>query len=144
MQRRHMGRPGTPVFPPDWQKDHALVIDKVLDCKIQIGPAGTQPVFDPGSGTTKTRPVDPVYDGDAALAPVSSSDGRRVDAADQVVLVRSYEITLPVDVAGLRKSHRVLIVESPDAMLTGQLLTVDSIERGDRRFSRVLYATLKE
>lgn len=144
MQRRHIGRPGTAVFPPDWQADHAPIIGDTLECTVQIGQPGGAPEWNAERGQTETPVVEPVYEGPASFAPLSTSDGAKIDVVDEAARLRSYEITLPVRTAGIAPGHVVRVSESADTGLSGRTLTVDTVEYADRRFSRILYATLAE
>lgn len=140
--RQSHGRPGTQVFPDNWQAEHAQVIATTFDSVIKIGTAGP-PAWNSTRNQTETAIVAPVYDGPAAIGPISTSDGRQLEVVDELTHPRSYEISLEVGAAGLKPGQRVLVDESPDTMLpAGSLLIVDSVERSSRRFSRVLYATL--
>lgn len=135
------GRPGTEVIPTGWQATHAPVITGTLDCTITIGPAGTAAAWNPDTEQTETAGAAPVYSGPAAIAVITDT-AKVVDAVDEQTPVRRYEITLPVATAGIEAGHLVTVDASSDLMLTDATLTVATAERGGRRFSRVLQATL--
>lgn len=139
------GRPGTPVFPPDWQATHGVVLETTLDCTVEIGPpTGGAPAWNPVTEQSEATPGTPVYTGPASIAVVSDTD-RTVDAVDDMVPTREYFIALPVDTAGIdADEHTIRVTDCPDPMLTGQSLAITGIVRGGRRFSRILRATLND
>lgn len=137
------GRPGTRVFPADWQATHAPVVEDTFDSFVQIGPAtGGPAAWNETSGQSESTAGAPVYSGPASIGLISDTS-RLIDAAGEQVPVRRYEISLPVDTAGVDDDHVVHVVACPDQMLAGQVLTDLAIERGDRRFARALQATLQ-
>jgi hypothetical protein len=146
VNRHHTGsgRATTTVIPGDWQPHHAGVIAQTYDATVTIGnPEAATSAFNDTTGTTVVTPAAAIYDGPAAIAVVADTD-RLVDAADEQASTRLYEISLPVDVAGIEPNHVVHVNSSPDAMLTGRDLAIDTTQLGDRRFSRVLHATLND
>jgi hypothetical protein len=64
--------------------------------------------------------------------------------ADDDVSTQAYRVTLDVDVTGIKTSHVVKVLTSDDPALTGRTLAVAAVDRGSRRFSRVLLATLND
>lgn len=138
------GRSTTTVIPEDWQDHHAGAIAQTFSATITIGnPEDAAQDFDDTTGQTRVTPAAAIYSGPAAIAVVTDTD-RLVDAADEQASTRRYEISLPVDVAGILPNHVVHVDDSPDEMLTGRDLAIDAAQLGDRRFSRVLHATLND
>lgn len=137
----HEGLPGSQVIPTGWTAAHAPVVTRTLDCTITIGPAGQTPTFNPDSGQTETSTAIPAYDGPASVALAAASGTGRVDAADELVDKRTYEIKLPAGTtADVQPDQVVHVTASPDDVLTGALLTVANVEHPAREFSRVLLA----
>lgn len=139
------GRPGTEVFPDDWQDDHAAVFAGTLECTVTIGPttagAGT---FQDADGQTHTTAGTAIYTGPASISVVTDTS-RVVQTAEDRVPLRRYDVRLPVDTAGIDpEAHSVRVTASPDAMLTGRTLSIESVQRGGRRFTRSLITTLND
>lgn len=145
------GRPGTEVFPTDWAGTHAAVTAKTHTSSVTIGPAATAGTWDPAQRRTIAAPVNPVYDGPADITQVT--DVSRVQTiVEDPTSITVFEVELPLTTPAdpdttvhpdaVTPDHVVTITSSPDPLLTGRRLHVRSIERGDRRFARVLLATL--
>lgn len=142
MQRQHTGRPGTHVIPTGWAEGHAVVVAKTLLCTVTIGPAGTGPAtYNPTTHQSETPAATPTYDGPAEIMLVTDTD-RLVDAADEQVPTRVYEVKLLATATGVQPLHVVHITTCTDPDLQGQRLVVDAVEVGSQRFARVLRATL--
>lgn len=142
--RQAQGRPGTVVIPDGWSEAHAHVIDRTLASTIKIGLASTEPVWNDGRGQSETVVVDPVFDGPASLMVVSDT-ARALTVVEEPIKSRVYDITLSLAQAGadlVAVGHQVSVTACDDAGLEGKSLRVAAIERGTRRFSRVLLATL--
>jgi hypothetical protein len=140
-----MGRPGTQVIPTDWAASHAGVIDKVTATAstVAIGQPGGTSAWNEGLGRTVTQPKDPVYAGPAELMAVSDT-ARALTVVEDPIKSRVYDVTLPYAATKLIVPEMVITVDTsdPDPMLAGRTLRVHAIERGSRRFSRVLLAVL--
>lgn len=142
-RRHHTGSGRRTVFPDDWQANHAAVITGTLSATVTIGdPEAATEVFNDTTGTTDVTPAGVLYTGPADIASISGSSV--VEVAAELESTRSYQIVLPVDVAGIKSHHVVHVVDSPDPMLVGRNLGIDTTQLGDRRFSRVLHATLND
>lgn len=145
LRRQSQGRPGTVVIPAGWGESHSKVIDRAVGTAstVRIGEAGGTSVWDEGLGRMVTQPKDPVYVGNAELMPVSDSARAQLVVEDPTS-VRVYDVTLPYLASSAVEVDMVLTVDAgdPDPMLAGRTLRVGHIERGSRRFSRVLLATL--
>lgn len=147
MQRQHTGRSGTVVIPTNWGAAHGQVVDKTHPSLVRIGPAGGTPTRNPGTRQVETVAAQPVYVGAATLMLASAVGGLpgqpAVVVEDEVAEV-AYEVKLPYAASALVQVGHDITVDAtdPDPMLAGQVLRVASIERGSRRFSRVLLATL--
>lgn len=134
------GRPGTQVFPPDWQGTAAAVVATTLDCAVKVGAAGATPVWVPERNQTETQIVAPVYAGPASITPASESGEQQTTAAQDVVPNREYEVKLLHAAAGVEVGHFVTVDICPDdPMLVGRRLRVTGVKKGSRRFSRVLH-----
>lgn len=140
-----MGRPGTPVIPADWARSHSRVIDRATEyaSSVRIGPAGGAQEWDEGLGRTVTAPASSVYAGRASLMPVSDS-ARALTVVEDPVKQRVYDVTLPYDAGTGIEDDMVITVDAtdPDPTLAGRTLRVHAVERGSRRFSRILLAVL--
>lgn len=139
------GRPGTPVFPDCWDQHAGKVLATTHDSTVTIGRPGGTPVWSDVRGQTETPAAVAAYDGPASLRPASESDGdtERVVGEDPVTVVR-YQVALPRPAAGVEVGHVVHVDASPDNELVGRDLTVIKVEYGDRRFTRLVYATLND
>jgi hypothetical protein len=147
MRRHHRGSGRRSVIPTDWQDHHAAVVDQAMldaECTVTIGPeTGGAAVFNPTLGYSETPVGTAIYTGSAMVSVFMPRDHRAAVAEDEVTWLQ-YRVTLPVDVAGLSTGHVVRVVSSTDADLVGKTLAVADFERGARRFSRVLIATLND
>lgn len=143
--RQAQGRPGTPVVPAGWGQSHSAVVGRAVDSAstVQIGAPGGTSAWNEGLGRTVTQPKDPVYVGAAELMVVSDT-ARALTVVEDPVKSRVYDVTLPYDASALVAAEMVVTVDvgDPDPMLAGRTLRVHAIERGSRRFSRVLLAVL--
>lgn len=136
------GRPNTSVFPARWAADAAAVLDDTYESVVKVGLPG-EPVWSEEQGRSVVTVPDPVYDGPATITPISDSDDAPMVGGDQVPTVR-YEVKVPAPTVGLTPDHWISVTSSADPGLVGRILHVDSVEHGDRRFSRILYATLTD
>lgn len=145
LPRQAQGRPGTPVIPTNWGQSHSAVISRVTDTAslVRIGKPGGPSAWNEGLGRTVTQPADPVYVGAAELMVVTDTT-RALTVVEDPVKQRVYEVTLPYAASALIEVDHVVFVQAgdPDPMLAGRDLRVAQIERGSRRFSRVLLAVL--
>lgn len=143
--RQAQGRPGTAVIPAGWATSHAQVINRAVATAstVMIGPAGGASAWNEGLGRTVTAAAAPVYAGPAAVMVVTDTT-RALTVVEDPIKQRVYEITLPHDATALIEVEHVVFVQAgdPDPMLAGRDLQVAQIERGSRRFSRVLLAVL--
>lgn len=136
-----MGRPGTQVFPADWTDTHAAVVDTTLDCAVRIGVPGALPRWVEERKQTETQAQAPVYAGPASVTPVAEDSGGQPVVAQDVVPIRIYEVKLLHVAIGVQVDHVITIDVCPkDPMLVGRRLRVTGIEKGSRRFSRILTA----
>jgi hypothetical protein len=143
--RQAQGRPGTPVVPARWAESHSQVVDRATAATsaVQIGPPGGTSEWNEGLGRTITQPTSPIYVGAASLMLVTDT-ARALTVVEDPVKSRVYDVTLPYAASALVSVDQVITVDpaDPDPMLAGRTLTVHAIERGSRRFSRVLLAVL--
>lgn len=143
--RQAMGRPGTPVIPADWAESHSRIVARAVATasKVKIGPPGGASHWDEGLGRTVTDPATAVYDGTAELMAVSDT-ARALTVVEDPVKQRVYDVTLPYVVGAGITPEMVITVAAgdPDPTLAGRTLRVHAVERGSRRFSRVLLAVL--
>jgi hypothetical protein len=144
MQRQHTGRPDSRVIPTGWSENHAPVVDRTLASTVQIGPAGTVPGWNEGRGQSESVGLPAVYDGPASLMVVSDT-ARALLVVEDPYKCRVYDVTPPLARTGAALvvvGHEITVTACDDADLEGKRLRVAAIERGTRRFSRVLLATL--
>lgn len=145
LPRQAQGRPGTPVIPVAWAASHAKVIDRATATAstVSIGTPGGTSAWNEGLGRTVTQPATPVYVGSAELMVVSDT-ARALTVVEDPVKSRVYDVTLPYAASVLIVPEMVITVDvnDPDPGLAGRTLRVHAIERGSRRFSRVLLAIL--
>ena len=89
--------------------------------------------FNPATGTYgKTWTT--IYQGDCTFRPIPTG-GRRVEAGDQTVMHRTYELTVPVDVLP-RVQDRFTLTSSPDPQAAGTVVTVEDVVKDDWIASR--------
>lgn len=148
MRRHHTGSGRRTVVPAGWAAHHRVVTDQAVadaNCTVTIGPAaGGAPAFDPALGYSVAPAGVPVYAGPASIMAVSASDRRQTVAEDEVASLL-YDVTLLGDAsAAISTDHVIKVTASDDGLLAGRTLQVSEIERGTRRFSRTLLATLTD
>lgn len=145
---RHPGLSGSRVVPDGWAAHHAFVVDRTLDCTVDIGPATGPAVFGTETRRMAAETVTPVYSGPASVGLASvggSAESARVDVADEQVDIRAYLIKLPADTAdAVEIDHVVTVTAAPSLALIGQRLVVTGVGRPGREFSRVITARLYE
>lgn len=145
LPRQAQGRPGTAVIPARWAQSHAGVIDRATATasKVKIGPPGGTSAWNEGLGRTVTLPAGSIYDGPAELMAVSDT-ARALTVVEDPVKTRVYDVTLPYAAGAGILAEMVITVDvgDPDPTLAGRTLRVHAVERGSRRFSRVLLASL--
>ncbi|MCZ4497894.1 MAG: hypothetical protein JWQ74_447 [Marmoricola sp.] len=140
---RAFGRPGTAVFPPSWDTDHAQVIGATHTATVAVGSRSTVATWSDETNQMETAQVTPVYAGAASVSIVSlGGAAAEVDAADDLVAQRKYQVTLPREIAGILADHVVRVTTCSDADLLGKTLTIDGVELGSSRFARHLICTL--
>ena len=147
-RRHHTGSGRRGVVPADWASHAGAVVDQATtdaNCTVTVGPAaGGAPVFNPTLGYSEVPAGTPVYTGPAVIMAVSATDRRQTVAEDEVASL-VYDVTLLGDATGaITIDHVVKVTASDDPALTGRTLSVSEVERGSRRFSRVLLATLTD
>lgn len=147
LPRQAQGRPGTVVIPAGWGAAHAGVVEKALATasQVQIGAIGSAPAWNDDRGQTETTGPEPVYAGPAELMVVTDTT-RALTVVEDPVKQRVYEVTLTHGAtAEIAVGMGVTVdPDDTDPALAGKTLTVAAIERGTRRFSRVLLATLTD
>lgn len=138
------GRPDTPVFPPNWAETLAAVETNTYESMIIIAPAAATSTWDPELRQTVTTAADAVYDGPASLRPPTRDglDPAQQNVAENLVRVNELEVCLPMLTEGIKDQMVLTIVYSPDPELADHTATVSYVEHGDRRFTRLLGATL--
>lgn len=142
MQRHHTGSGRRTAIHPDWADAPAGIITTTLDATVAIGPAtGGPSTWSDAEQQVVATAGDPVYAGAAQVTAVTDNDRPALSAEDPVT-VRSYAVTLPVDTAGIEVGHLVRVTVCDDPELQDRRLTVTSIVRGSRRFSRTAFADL--
>lgn len=138
------GRPGTPVFPPAWARTLAAVESTTYESLIVISPVAATATWDPANRQTVTTAAAAAYDGPASLRPPTRDglDPAQQNVAEKLVRVNELEVCLPMPTSGIEAGMVLTIVDSPDAELIGRTASVSYVEHGDRRFTRLLGATL--
>jgi len=137
---RHTGSGRMIPIPDAWSTDHEAVIAGTLTSMVIIRPASGPPAWNTARGQTETPVAVAAYMGPASITAVAAPG--LPESAGELVPTRIYEVRLPYDVDTAIPGLVVDVTASPDPMLVGQRLHVDHTDRGDRRFSRVLLATL--
>lgn len=143
MQRSHTGRPGTAVVPDGWAAAGGAVVDQSHPSSVSIGQAGGAAAYNPTTNQTEAAAVAPVYVGRATLMLLQTRGDQSETVVDDPTAARKYDVTLTYAAsAGVQVGHVITVAADPDPMLVGRTLRVEAIERGSRRFSRVLLAIL--
>lgn len=142
--RHHTGSGRRHVFPTDWQTHHAAVVDDTLDCWVEIRSAEGIAGWDDVLQQTVTVKAPAVWAGWATVEPKVTTDGGGVYAADEQVPTRVYDVVASRCLVTATPHLVVDVVSSPDPMLVGGRLSIDSVERGSRMFSRGIVATLNQ
>lgn len=141
-----MGSGRREVFPTNWGHDHGKTLANTLDSRVRVHAAtGGTAVFDTDAGyTTVTGPA-PLYTGPASVMPAQVPPGGDAPMGEELVPRRYYEIAFDHDVTWVLPNMVITVDHCPnEPMLTGQALTVDQVERGTRRFTRHVIATLAD
>lgn len=138
------GRPDTPVFPPTWSETLAAVETRSYESTVIIGPAAQSAGWDATSRQTVSAAATPAYDGVASIRPPTRDDlaPAQRNVAEDLVRVYDLEVCLPQPTAGIEEGMVCTITASPDGTLIGRSGQVAFVERGDRRFTRLLGITL--
>lgn len=153
----HRGSGRSHPIPTDWTVGPSSVVADAVatsGCTVRIGEPGGDPVWNPVSNQVETPDVPPVYAGPAEVYLVTDADMVRMVAGDEVS-ARVYGVKLPADAAltvtdpdgTLRRvdvGNVIRVTTDPDPELVGKTLTLKAIDRGTRRFSRLLLALLND
>ena len=146
--RSHHGRggAGSQVIPTGWADAAASVVERSVatsGCTVRIGPPGGASAWNAEARKVETPTAAPVYEGPAEIMLAGDTgDGERT-TAEVDVQAATYQVRLPVALAGVEPGHQVLVVTDPD-LPAGAVLTVTQVAHGSRRFSRLVYATLND
>jgi hypothetical protein len=102
-------------------------------CGIR-GP-GTEPVFDPATGTYTSTDGDVVYEGKCRLRPPSTV-ATVVVVGEQPVSLRSFDLTLPWETTGVAVGQQVTMLASGDPHLVGRIFRVVDVLGGTQTVQR--------
>lgn len=137
------GRPGTSVIPADWAATQRPTVEATLDTPCSIRPPGGTPgAFDRDQGEYVGGSQHPAHFTGLCTVEDLPAAERAMLAADEQIPAVDYLVTLAVDAApDTAVGHIVTITAAPPngtPDLAGRQLTVESIERGSRAFTRAL------
>ena len=141
-QTRAFGRPGTPVIPTNWERDHAPVVAKTLTAKCKIwAPASTPSIkadlsYDPPAGAT------PLYDGACRIQVLNNVAMDRL-FGDEYQSQTGYLVVIDREEDDVARGGVVEVYRCSDPTLLedGRRLVVAKVDRGSLRFERDLYCT---
>jgi len=143
---RAQGRPGTRVFPKNWETEHAVVVRKTCTALIKIwapAPAGVAPTNDQSLAPTPVDVGEPLYggaDGAPARIQVLNAQQGTSEVADQTQVTAGYLVVIDRDAHDIPPRAVVQIITSTDPELGGSTrLYVDHHDRGSIRWERDLY-----
>lgn len=143
MQRHHTGSGRRRPIPSDWATGPTSVIGLTLASTVRIGTVSDEPQWNEARGQSESGGLNTVYAGPASI--MAADEGRTLTVAEDAVTSRVYDITVALARTGadlIVAEHVVLVEACDDQALVGRRLQVHEVERGSRRFSRVLLATL--
>lgn len=138
------GRPGTPVIPTAWSEAPRTVVEAALTgtCEIRH-PGGTPGVFDPVTGTKPVTPFPAYFTGPCTVQVLPALEQQAMSGGQQVTTV-GYRVTVAYDAAAALKVGDLVKVTAVDAngdpTLVGQVLKVQSFNRGTVAWERDIYA----
>jgi hypothetical protein len=105
------------------------MVDGFLVDTCEIRAPGTEPVFDPMTGTYSSAEGPVVYSGRCLLRPPAVV-ATVVVVGEQPVSLRSFDLTLPWDTVGVAVGHKVTMVSSGDPHLVGRIFRVVDVLGG--------------
>jgi hypothetical protein len=106
-------------------------------CEIRRG--GGQQVYDPVTQTYTPSPGALVWSGPCRVRSAGTVGGGGPEVGEQIITLRAYRATLPLDALGIDPDDRFTVTESADAqLLTVPLRVVDPQAGTDAKFRRVL------
>lgn len=137
-----MPLPGTRVIPAGWAAHHRPITEDTADTPCTIrAPGGTPGTFDPVTGEyTGGTANAPHFIGTCTVEDLPAAERERLAGNERIPTV-DYMVTLGVDDALATKvGHIVSLGQPPNGgtSLAGVQLSVESIEKGSREFSRAL------
>lgn len=139
---RSQGRPGTNVVPPNWERDHAPVVEKTLTGVCSIYPApgagGAEPVMAPDLSWT-VPDVTPLYVDVPCRVQHHQGATNPQDQAGQGVMTSEYLVGVPYVLVGIGTRSVIVFTDGsdPDLLATPALYVRDPLV-GTLRFERDL------
>lgn len=137
-----MPLPGSRVIPDGWAAHHRPAMDDTLDTPCSIRPPGGTPgTFNPETlefegGTAAAAH----FTGLCSVEDVPAAE-RALLSADERIPTVDYLVTLAIDDAPATVVGHIITLGQPPnggSALVGVELTVESIEKGSREFTRAL------
>jgi hypothetical protein len=138
-----MPLPGSRVLHPAFQAAHRPAAEQAMTVRITFARpgAGVPGAFDPATGTRAARSgARPVAVTKARVQATASAD-RTTVAGEQVITLRGYTVSVPVEVTGLRVDDVATVTSigpEDDPDLLGARLRVRDVVVGSITWQRVL------
>lgn len=140
---RDQGRPGTKVFPADWEISHAIVVGKTYTAHVKIyehNTDGNAPVLNADFTYASGAPATVLYDAMARIQALGNSMDAQVLTADQAASTAGYLIVIDREAADIPVGSIVQVTESTDPTLdTARRMVVRKVARGSLRWERDLW-----
>lgn len=104
-------------------------VGKTMSDKVKITRAGTgDPVFNPGTGGNVDPAPQVLYASQACRIGPWGGQGNVVQAGEQPVSLRIYNITLPIEIDDLEVNDMLEVLSSHDSYLVGKKLRVEDVK----------------
>lgn len=138
-----MPLPGTHVIHPRFQSAHRRTAEAAMTVQISFARpgSGTPGAFDPATGTRGAPTGPQSLLRTAARVQATAAADHPVNAAEQVVTLRTYQVSVPWDVTGLQVDDVgtvTAIGEDDDPDLLGARLRVRDVVVGSITWQRNL------
>lgn len=138
---RAQGRPGTRIFPADFEQSHAAVVQRAATAVVDIfaPPVAGQPVMGSDFTYSDTAPADPLHTAQPARIQVLNGQETSHLVADQDHVTVGYLVVVPLALdVPLNAVVRVTACADP-TLVTARRLVVRKIARGSVQWERDLW-----
>lgn len=143
--RRAQGRPGTRIFPKDFEASHGVVVRKAATATIVIFPpiTGTDPVMNEDFTFPEADPATAIYGGpdsgpNARIQVLGAQESEAL-AVDEEVVTVGYLIVIDRETDIPLNAVVQVTASSDTSLITGRRTVVRKIARGSIRWERDLW-----